>query len=323
MKRAMEVRTLAASLAATGALVAACGGGKPINPVGTDIGGGPPTITGIAVTPQMIAPGGSADIVVSAKASDDGPLSYLFRAQAGVVSIPDSRRPEVARYANDPAKSHGRMSDTVTVQVTDSRNVSVNGSALVALAVAPSPSPTLPPAGGSNPPMVVVRSSGDCHPSCTATFTATATNATELSWSGCASGSGESVNCHIGELDTVTATCTARGTRGSASASATARGTNRSPVLDHNTHFSWPANSTLQFSFRIADDDPANTGKCSKTTMPPSLGKVTGCNYWGSGDGNSFLVTVETKSAGNGSLTWKYTDEWGAQVEAKASVNVH
>jgi len=320
----MEVRALAASLAATGALVAACGGGKPINPVGTDIGGGPPTITGIAVTPQMIAPGGSADIVVTAKAPDDGRLSYLFRAQAGVVSIPDSRRPEVARYANDPAKSHGRVSDTVTVQVTDARNVSATGSALVALVVAPSPTPTPPLGGGSNPPTVVVRASGDCHPSCTATFTATATNATELSWSGCASGSGGSINCRINELDTVSATCTARGARGSASASASARGTNRVPVLDHNTHFSWPKNSSVQFSFRIADDDPATTGRCSKTTLTASLGKVTGCSYWGSGGGDSFLVTVDTKdTTGSGTLTWKYTDQWGALVEEKASVNVH
>ena len=315
---------LAAAVAATGAIIAACGGGKPINPVSTDVGGGPPTISGIVVTPQGIAPGGSADIVVTATAPAGGPLSYLFRAQAGVVSIPDAGRPGVARYTNDPARSRGRTSDIVTVQVTDARNVSVTGSVVVAFAVPrPSPTPT-PPGTGSKPPAIVVSSSGDCHPSCTATFTATATNATDLSWSGCASGSGSSIVCGINRLTTVTASCTARGSGGSATASAAARGTNRVPMLDHKTSFSWARNSTVQFSFGIADDDPATTGKCSKTTMTPSLGTVTGCNYWGSGNGTSFLVTVKTKdTTGAGTITWKYTDEWGAQVEAKASVNVH
>src|SRR6266446_1179300 len=155
------------------------------------------------------------------------------------------------------------------------------------------------------PPTVAVTSSGDCHPACTVTFTAMATNATSVSWSGCASGTGNQATCPVTSLQTITATATAIGPGGTAQASGSARGINTVPRVTCLGNYFFPAGSDQAILYAVDDpDDPASTGTGSATY---DGGTVYGAGFRPGGTQNIWEVGIHI-GAGHGTVTFTYRD---------------
>lgn len=160
------------------------------------------------------------------------------------------------------------------------------------------------------PPTVTVASSGDCHPTCTVTFTATTTNATSVTWSGCASGSGDRATCPLTSLGTIVATATATGPGGTAQASAIANGINTTPAVVCLGNYFFPAGTDHRILYAIDDpDDPASTGTGSATY---DRGHVYGAAFRPGGTENIWEVGIRV-GFGHGTVSLTYTDRWGAQ----------
>jgi len=167
------------------------------------------------------------------------------------------------------------------------------------------------------PPTVAVTSSGDCHPPCTLTFTATMTNATSVRWSGCASGTGHQVTCPLTSLQSITATATAIGPGGTAQASASARGVNTAPGVTCLGNYFFLAGSDQAILYALADpDDPASTGTGSATY---DGGTVYGAGFRPGDTQNIWEVGIHV-GAGHGTVTFAYKDRWGAQGGANCPV---
>jgi hypothetical protein len=170
---------------------------------------------------------------------------------------------------------------------------------------------------GPCPPTVALTSSGDCHPPCTVTFMATTTNATSVSWSGCASGTGNQASCPITSLQTVTAIATAIGPGGTAQASAIARGINATPVVTCLGNYSFPAGSDQSILYAVDDpDDPASTGTGSAAY---DKGTVYGAGFRPGGTQNIWEVGIHV-GYGRGAVTLTYDDRWGAQAIGRCPV---
>lgn len=160
------------------------------------------------------------------------------------------------------------------------------------------------------PPTVTVSSSGNCHPACTVTFTATTTHATSVTWSGCASGSGNQATCPLTSLGTIVATATATGPGGTAQASASANGINASPTVFCLGNYYFPADTDHPILYAIDDpDDPASTGTGSATY---DLGHVYGAGFRPGGTQNIWEVGIRV-GFGHGTVSLTYRDRWGAQ----------
>ncbi len=167
---------------------------------------------------------------------------------------------------------------------------------------------------GPCPPTVAVTSSGDCHPVCTATFTATATNATSVSWSGCASGTGNQTTCPVNSLGAVTATATATGPGGTAQGSASAKGINATPLVTCLGNYFFPAGSDVPILYGVNDpDDPPSTGTGWAEYYD---GLVYGAAFR---SGTVWEVGIHV-GTGHGTVTLHYTDRWGAATTADCRV---
>jgi hypothetical protein len=167
------------------------------------------------------------------------------------------------------------------------------------------------------PPTVTVSSSGDCHPICTVNFTATTTNTTSVTWSGCASGTGNQATCSLNSLEVITATATATGAGGTAQASATARGTNAPPVVTCLGNYYFPTGSDQAILYAVDDpDDPASTGTGSATY---DKGSVYRAGFRPGGTQNIWEVGIHV-GFGHGTATLTYKDRWGAQASGNCPV---
>lgn len=246
-------RTLAAL--ATFPLGVACGGGGGNDLTGNDKDvNGPnrsPSIQSIVLSPDPVPWGGTAVVTVRASDPDDHRLTYAYAAGQGAITQ-DPADPARATYTHN---GRGRP-DRVTVTVTDERSASHTLSADI---------PIAEPIVAEAPSVTVSVSPDACHPRCTVTFTASARRADVVSWSGCASGSGDSVKCAVDGLDSVSATCTVKNGAGEASDSATARGVNERPSVSGGTALKGPE---AELPGDYSDPD----------------GDVVTCNWWGPGD---------------------------------------
>jgi hypothetical protein len=169
------------------------------------------------------------------------------------------------------------------------------------------------------------RTPSSCHPTCTVTFTASASDPDgdplSYAWSGCTSGTGPSRTCQITALNTIVATVTVSDGRGGiASDSATATGVNQAPTLSSPPAKTWPKNTDVVFQFTVADDDPANTGSTVNYTVPGQVGTKQGCSFW---QGSKWQCELHTSSGGgSGTISWTYKDKWGASVNGSFTATV-
>jgi hypothetical protein len=178
-----------------------------------------PQIRSITVTPAVIPLGGTALVQVDAIDPDGDRLFYRYSAEAGTI-IADPAHEGQATYTRIATELPG---DTITVTATDTKNASNSAARTV-------------PFLGNRPPQVSIGGGGSCHPPCTRTFTASATDpdgdpVTYL-WTGCASGTANIATCSLATVGDITAAVVVSDGRGGvASASALATGTNRPPVI--------------------------------------------------------------------------------------------
>jgi hypothetical protein len=200
-----------------------------------------PEIRSVIITPRVVPIGGTAAIQVDAIDPDGDRVFYRYSAEAGTVSIADPANPSQAVYTQSGVQ---RPSDEITVVVTDTRNASISAVQTVALQ-------------GNRPPVAQVAGGGSCHPPCSRTFTASATDPdgdpVAYAWSGCASGGAESVTCDIVSVGTIVATVVVSDGRGGvATVSANAEGTNRAPAVSGGLDLTV---SAARFNVDVSDAD--------------------------------------------------------------------
>lgn len=261
----MTTRRFLAALTVALPLGFACGGGGGGGSItGGDKGDvqGPnrsPTIQSVIMNPATVPWGGTAVITVVASDPDGHALRYAYAATSGTVT-PGAADGSRATYQHNGQANAERL----TITVTDERAASATLAADI---------PIAPQVVVAAPTVAVSASTGSCHPRCTVTFTANANRAESLSWSGCATGQGNSVRCDITDLGTVTATCTAKNSAGEASASASAEGVNdrpsisgggivKGPIAELPGQYSDPDGDSL--TCRWWDPSSRGAGQCEK-----------------------------------------------------------
>ncbi len=179
------------------------------------------------------------DVIASASDPDGDALSYGWQGCAGGSAA-------AASCAVTSIAQH-----TARVTVTDTKGASASAEVVVS---------------GTNSAPVVSASAGRnsaCHPVCTKTISATATDVDgdplTYAWSGCASGNGSAASCTITSLATFTASVAVSDGWESASASASCQGTNVAPQL---TPQGCPKvvghGQEVTITWSIADDDTSH-----------------------------------------------------------------
>jgi hypothetical protein len=272
----MTTRRILAALVAAVPLGLACGGGggttgnivRPTPPINLN-----PRIENVVLNPGTVPWGGTAAITVTASDADGRVVSARYEVSHGTVT-PDPGNPLLATYRHNGQGQPERLTVTVTDdrQGTDTRAADLPIAPQVVIA-----------------PTVSVSASPDsCHPRCTITFTATARNADSLTWSGCASGSGGSVQCVLDDVGTATAVCMAKNSVGEVSASASARGVNQRPSVTGGIAIKG-TEAEFEGQYSDADGDtltctwwsPSSRGGCQKLGGCEDFsgpgGKLPGC----------------------------------------------
>lgn len=169
-----------------------------------------PTVTATASAPGCHPrPSVPCSVPTQAVASDpDGdPITFSWQGCASGV----------AAMSTCAVSSLGAK--TATVTVTDSKGASASASVNIT--------------GTNAQPAVTVGGGGSCHPTCSLTFTGSATDSDgdplTLSWSGCASGTAPSATCSVNASSPVSATLSANDGWVAASATAGGTGSNQPP----------------------------------------------------------------------------------------------
>ena len=241
------------------ALLALASCGPLVDTTGPSAANRAPVIRGVAVDPAVLTIGGSAVIVVDAVDPDGERVFYRFAAHAGVVTVPDPGQPGRALYLHGGGST---PSDRVQVTVVDTRNAAAIAHADIRLRV-------------NSPPVVLVRSSGPCHPRCTASFTAEVTDAdgdeVTYLWRGCASGTRPSATCTITAPVKMTAMVTVDdGHGGATTAVADAVGENQPPIVSGGGELRGvPATLTVTRTDPDGDETACGwSGDCQCTGRP-------------------------------------------------------
>jgi hypothetical protein len=273
-------------------------GGDPPNPLAATAANHPPLVQSITLDPATVAPGGSASVLVSATDPDGDAIFCRYQADHGSIAAKDPALTCAgASYVNDRGPEAG---DTVHVTATDSRNASASASAPVRISqgisstASPTPPPAPPPSPvpqDSNPIVRVQGNGGSCHPctsttgnscpmECSVPMTADASDPDgdqlSFTWSGCASGSGRSVECRVTGLGPFKATVSVSdGRGGEAMASATAIGVNQTPALSCSGAIAVQGTQTITEPFGIADDDFQWSCSADVTGAPARINSVT------------------------------------------------
>ena len=179
----------------------------------------------------------------------------------------------------------------------------------------PAPTPTPQP---NRPPTVSVSGGGTCHPSCSKTFAADASDPDgdpiTFAWSGACSGTGSSAAVNVTSLTSYNCTVDVKdGRGGSAAASGTAGGTNRTPSFSYDATNTFPANWSGALPVGINDDDPVTTGTCQAGNSP---GALHGCTFNGS---NQMMITVTLGPAGTNNVIGFTSPTGGARALPESS----
>jgi Bacterial Ig domain len=171
-----------------------------------------PTVTATSATPGCHPrPSAPCSVATQAVASDpDGdPITFSWQGCATGT----------AATSTCAISSLGAKSATVTV--TDSKGASATASVNVI--------------GMNAQPVVTVTGGGSCHPTCSLTFTGSATDPDgdplTLSWTGCASGANPSATCSVNSNGPISATLSANDGWVVASATAGGTGSNQPPTV--------------------------------------------------------------------------------------------
>lgn len=248
------------------ALVFACGG-KGDNIV-DPLGNTPPVIIEVVVSPETVAPGGSADVRIVAMDADGDDMTATARALHGTValsaptvassagSMASKRLTWTGTYRNDGSTAAEQMTVTVTdgssaASTPMIKPVTIGAGGGGTTTPKPNPTPTPDPGGAATPtptptptpnrpPTVSVSgASASCHPRpatpCSVTCTATASDVdgdtlTYL-WSGCASGTAPTATCTVSALGTHTCSVSVSdGRGGTGNGSADVAGVNVAPT---------------------------------------------------------------------------------------------
>jgi hypothetical protein len=280
------MRPRAPGIAAAVLLASACGKEDPVGPASNRA----PVIQGIAVTPKVIPNGGTAVVVVTAADPDGDALFYSFEARVGTVT-PEGPQSNRATYAAGAA----RGSDEIRVTVRDSKNAAATGVETVTLQ--DNRAPLLQ--------METLVSERACHPPCSLTIVANASDADDgdrLSylWSGCASGGEATSRCTVGSPGPHTAAVLVMDGRGGvATGAVTVEGRNGAPAVAGGRSFSGPG----VHRFNITNNDPDND-------------QMT-CGWLGTcecrGDTQSLNVNCTLPAElGRCAMTFACADTWGA-----------
>jgi hypothetical protein len=257
-------------------------------------------VRSITATPDRVPIGGTAQIRVDAIDPDGDRLFYRYSAQAGTITVPDAANPGQAVYVQNGV---ALASDTVSVVVTDTWDAKANAQIAI-------------PLQGNRPPVVTVSwttpfPGGECHPDCTLTAKADATDpdgdALSYEWAGCASGTRATAQCEIQVPGTVNASVVVSDGHGGVTiASISGVGTNGAPIVGGGTTLHGPQ-AVLRPTYADPDDDTLTcgwSGDCTCTGDPTTPSIVCG-------------VPATSSSC---SMYFVCTDPFGASGETKFTV---
>jgi hypothetical protein len=189
---------------------------------------------------------------------------------------------------------------TPSPKPTPTPTPSPTGSPTPAPSPTPIPSPTPPP---GIPPAVTLSGGGSCHPSCSRTYTASATGTGPLtfSWGGCCSGSAATSSCTVSGVGAFTCTVTVSNAYGVSSAQSQSTGANQNPTCLLPGQQS-PASGTYSTNASDPDGDTL-TASCA-TRGDAGAVTVSSCTV---------ASVTFTHPSGEGWLDFTVTDEWGGR----------
>lgn len=169
---------------------------------------------------------------------------------------------------------------------------------------------------------VSISGPGTCYPypSCGAAMTASGSNYTSLTWTGCCSGTGTTSTCNFTDLAAHTCTVTATGPSGSVTASQTVTGVNLPPQVTGLDLSPASCKTNVTFQFTVTDEEK-RVFQClppTITTTPPCMLKSIACP--GASDPSVVEVTINTGSTAAGgscSVGLQVLDRFGAESNTR------
>jgi hypothetical protein len=188
----------------------------------------------------------------------------------------------------------------------------------------PTATPTPTPTPVTTPTLnVSISGPNTCYPypSCGATMTASGSNYTSLTWTGCCSGTAATSTCDFTDLAAHTCTVTAIGPGGSVTASQTVTGVNVAPQVTGLDLRPTSCNTNVTFQFTVTDEEQ-RVFQCvtpTITTTPPCTLKSIACP--GASDPSVVEVTVNTGSTAAGgscSVGLQVRDRFGADSNTRS-----
>jgi hypothetical protein len=200
---------------------------------------------------------------------DGDELTLAWTGDAGLVSVSIKGgasfimgRPSTGNHVLRSGMAGYPPVGQTTYQAANS-DVGVRLEATVTV-TAPTPEPTSTPPPAA-PTISLSAAASSCYPvkagnaGCDVSVTATASNYSSITWSGCCSGSGTTAACHINDLDTPhDCTATATGPGGSAHATTpTVTGTNSAPVvaIPWRSAAQTTCDSDVEFVFDVTEEE--------------------------------------------------------------------